>query len=246
MPGCLVLEVAQLTAGYGHGDVLQNVGLQVGRGETVALLGPNGAGKSTLLAALSGLLRQRSGVATMDGQDLMRMATHQIVAHGLVQVPEGRRMFAPLSVQDNLRLGTVALSGRTVASVRERFDHVYTLFPRLYERRTQLTGTLSGGEQQMVAIGRALMSSPRVLLLDEPFLGLAPLVVEEIRLALDVLRQQGLTMLLVEQKLDIALSFTRHAYVLIKGRVALTQDSEQLARRGNLSQLYFELAHQSG
>jgi len=237
-----MLDIAGLTAGYGHGPVLQDVSLQVARGETVALLGPNGAGKSTLLAALSGTLRERGGRATMDGQDLLAMPTHAIVAAGLVQVPEGRRMFAPLSVHDNLRLGAVRLAGRDAASLAGRFDYVYTLFPRLAERRHQLAGTLSGGEQQMVAVGRALMSSPRVLLLDEPFLGLAPLVVEEIRLALTALREQGLTMVLVEQKLDIALPFTSRAYVLIKGRIALTQASAELARRADLDQLYFDLA----
>jgi branched-chain amino acid transport system ATP-binding protein len=237
-----MLDIAALSAGYGHGAVLQDVTLQVARGETIALLGPNGAGKSTLLAALSGTLRQRSGRATMDGLDLLAMPTHAVVAAGLVQVPEGRRMFAPLSVQDNLRLGAVRLAGRNATTLAGRFDYVYTLFPRLAERRHQLAGTLSGGEQQMVAIGRALMSSPRVLLLDEPFLGLAPLVVEEIRHALTALRAQGLTMVLVEQKLDIALPFTSRAYVLVKGRVALTQASAELARRPDLGQLYFDLA----
>ena len=237
-----MLEISGLCAGYGHGPVVQDVSMQVARGETVALLGPNGAGKSTLLGALSGTLRERSGRAMMDGQDLMALPTHAIVAAGLVQVPEGRRMFAPMSVQDNLRLGAVRLAGRNAASLAARFDYVYTLFPRLAERRHQLAGTLSGGEQQMVAIGRALMSSPRVLLLDEPFLGLAPLVVEEIRVALSELRERGLTMVLVEQKLDIALPFTSRAYVLIKGRVALPQPSAGLARRPDLSRLYFDLA----
>ncbi len=239
-----MLEIQGLNAGYGHGPVVQDVHLRVQRGETVALLGPNGAGKSTLLAALCGLLRERSGSALMDGRDLVRMASHEVVAHGLVQVPEGRRMFAPLSVEDNLRLGAVRLSARAGAGVglRERFDYVYAMFPRLAERRRQATGTLSGGEQQMVAIGRALMSAPRVLLLDEPFLGLAPRVVDEIRAALDSLRAKGLTMVLVEQKLDIALPFTSRAYVLIKGRVALTAPSAELAARPDLGQLYFQLA----
>ena len=237
-----MLEISGLCAGYGHGPVVQDVAMQVARGETVALLGPNGAGKSTLLGALSGTLRARSGKALMDGQDLMALPTHAIVAAGLVQVPEGRRMFAPMSVQDNLRLGAVRLAGRNADTLAARFEYVYTLFPRLAERRHQLAGTLSGGEQQMVAIGRALMSSPRVLLLDEPFLGLAPLVVDEIRVALSALRERGLTMVLVEQKLDIALPFTSRAYVLIKGRVALTQSSAELARRTDLSRLYFDLA----
>lgn len=240
-----MLEVRNLVAGYGHGPVVQGVDLQVARGETVALLGPNGAGKSTLLSALSGTLPQRSGSIRIDGDELIAMASHAIVARGVVQVPEGRRMFAPLSVRDNLRLGTVRLAARSARAERERFDFVYQLFPRLAERRAQLAGTLSGGEQQMVAIGRALMSMPKVLLLDEPFLGLAPLVVEEIRHALDALRASGLTMVLVEQKLDIALPFTSRAYVLVKGRVVLTETSAQLAVRPRLSQLYFDLAKET-
>ncbi len=237
-----MLDISDLYAGYGHGQVVQGVQMQVARGESIALLGPNGAGKSTLLAALSGTSPMRSGRVLMDGVDLMLMPTHAIVGYGLVQVPEGRRMFAPLSVEDNLRLGTVRLPGRSSSAVKARFDYVYALFPRLAERRTQLAGTLSGGEQQMVAIGRALMSSPRVLLLDEPFLGLAPLVAEEIRRALNALRAGGLTMVLVEQKLDIALPFTSRAYVLVKGRVALVEASSVLAGRTDLAQLYFDLA----
>ena len=237
-----MLEIRTLSGGYGHGPVVQGADLHVARGETIALLGPNGAGKSTLLGALSGTLPQRSGSITLEGEELIARPSHEIVARGVVQVPEGRRIFAPLTVRDNLRLGTVRLAGRSAQAERERFDFVYQLFPRLAERRQQIAGTLSGGEQQMVAIGRALMSMPRVLLLDEPFLGLAPLVVEEIRHALDALRGSGLTMLLVEQKLDIALPFTNRAYVMVKGRIALTQPSAELALRENLSQLYFDLA----
>jgi len=240
-----MLELRDVTGGWGHGAVIDGVSLQVGKGETVALLGPNGAGKSSLLAALSGLLPQRQGSILLDGQELVRAPSHRIVALGLVQVPEGRRVFAPLSVEDNLRLGTVGWREASRSAVAERFDYVYGLLPRLAERRTQLAGTLSGGEQQMVAIGRALMSSPRVLLLDEPFLGLAPRVVGEIREALERLRGQGLTMVLVEQKLDIALPFTRRAFVLIKGRVATVEDSATLARREDLAQLYFQLAAQA-
>ncbi len=237
-----MLDISDLCSGYGNGPVVQGVHMQLARGETVALLGPNGAGKTTLLGALSGTSPTRSGRVLMDGVDLMSLPSHAIVGHGLVQVPEGRRMFAPLSVEDNLRLGSVRLHSRSGDRVQQRFEQVYALFPRLAERRRQLTGTLSGGEQQMVAIGRALMSAPRVLLLDEPFLGLAPLVVEEIRRALNVLRDGGLTMILVEQKLDIALPFTSRAYVLIKGQVALIESSRALAARDDLSQLYFNLA----
>ncbi|WP_342131605.1 ABC transporter ATP-binding protein [Hydrogenophaga sp. OTU3427] len=240
-----MLELQNVSAGYGHGPVVQGVSLTVAKGETVALLGPNGAGKSTLLNALSGTLVQRGGAMRLDGADLARMPSHQIVEHGLVQVPEGRHVFAPMSVADNLRLGSVSLVRRDRHAVARQFDFVYHLFPRLAERRAQLAGTLSGGEQQMVAIGRALMAQPRLLLLDEPFLGLAPLVVEEIRSALKRLREGGLTMLLVEQKLDIALPFTERAYVMVKGQIALAEDSAVLARRDDLSQLYFKLAQQN-
>jgi len=151
-------------------------------------------------------------------------------------------VFGPFSVEDNLRLGAVRLRG----DLQERYGYVYALFPRLAERRRQPAGTLSGGEQQMLAIGRALMSAPRLLLLDEPFLGLAPLVVQEIRLALDKLRQSGLTMLMVEQKLDIALAFASRAYVLIKGRVVLESGTAELAKRADLGDLYFSLAAGQG
>jgi branched-chain amino acid transport system ATP-binding protein len=150
-------------------------------------------------------------------------------------------VFAPFSVEDNLRLGAIRLAGGR-AALRERFEYVYRLFPRLNERRSQLAGTLSGGEQQMLAIGRALMSAPRLLLLDEPFLGLAPLVVAEIRNSLELLRKSGLTVLMVEQKLDIALEFAQRAYVLIKGRVVLEDSTQNLMRRSDLSDLYFSLA----
>ncbi len=237
-----MLELIDVQAGYGHGPVVQGVSFQVAKGDTIALLGPNGAGKSTLLSALSGTIAQRSGRILLEGQDISRLPSHEIVRRGLVQVPEGRRMFAPLTVQDNLLLGSVSLAGERRQQVSSQFERVYQLFPRLAERRRQLAGTLSGGEQQMVAIGRALMAMPRVLLLDEPFLGLAPRVVEEILQALNILRREGLTMVLVEQKLDIALPFTESAHILIKGRIALSDRSQSLARREDLGQLYFNLA----
>jgi branched-chain amino acid transport system ATP-binding protein len=233
-----MLRVRELTAGYGAAPVLQGVSLHVDKGETVALLGPNGAGKSTLMAALTGTIRNRSGSIEFEKTDLVRKMSHAIVASGVALVPEGRQVFPPFTVEDNLRLGAIRLRGE----LRERHDFVYGLFPRLAERRRQPAGTLSGGEQQMLAIGRALMSAPRLLLLDEPFLGLAPMVVSEIRRALERLRQTGLTLLMVEQKLDIALAFASRAYVLIKGRVVLEQATGDLARRADLRDLYFSLA----
>ena len=236
-----MLRLADLSAGYGAAPVLQGVALNVDKGETVALLGPNGAGKSTLLAAITGTLSRRQGEIAFDGVNLVNKKSHEIVSQGVALVPEGRLVFAPFSVADNLRLGAIRLKG----SLQERHDFVYGLFPKLAERRLQAAGTLSGGEQQMLAIGRALMSAPRLLLLDEPFLGLSPLVVLSIREALGKLRASGLTMLIVEQKLDIALAFAQRAYVLIKGRVVLEQPTAQLARRSDLSDLYFSLATSS-
>ena len=233
-----MLSLRRVSARYGPAAVLQEVDLDVAEGESVALLGPNGAGKSTLLAAITGTIRYRSGEIAFAGENLVGRASHEIVQRGVRLVPEGRLVFAPFSVEDNLRLGGLRLTG----DLRERFDYVYALFPRLAERQRQRAGTLSGGEQQMLAIGRALMSRPRLLLLDEPFLGLAPLMVAQIRAALEKLRAAGLTILIVEQKLDIALQFAQRAYILIKGRLALEETTKNLAQRANLSNLYFDLA----
>ena len=233
-----MLRVKDLRASYGPAPVLQGVDLSVAKGETVTLLGPNGAGKSTLMAAITATVPRREGAIAVDDVDLMKRKSHQIVASGVALVPEGRLVFAPFTVEDNLRLGAVRLNGE----LRERYDYVFGLFPRLAERRRQAAGTLSGGEQQMLAIGRALMSAPRLLLLDEPFLGLAPLVIADILAALRKLREGGMTMLVVEQKLDLALELASRAYVLIKGRVVLEETTATLARRPDISDLYFSLA----
>lgn len=237
-----MLELRNLVAGYGPVDVIRGVTIEVRRGETVALLGPNGAGKSTLMAALTGTVPKRSGEILLDGENLVGLDSHRIVARGMALIPEGRLIFPPMTVRDNLHLGATQLSSQSGRTVSERFEYVYGLFPRLRERSGQAAGTLSGGEQQMLAIGRALMSAPRVLLLDEPFLGLAPMVVQEIHTALDALKAEGLTLLLVEQKLDIALAVAERAYVLIKGRVELEAESGALRQRSDLDRLYFALA----
>jgi branched-chain amino acid transport system ATP-binding protein len=236
-----MLRLSDLDASYGPAPVLQGVSLAVEKGETVALLGPNGAGKSTLLGAITGTIPRRRGSIRFEQHELVAAKSHVIVAHGIALVPEGRLVFAPFTVEENLRLGAVRLEG----DLEERFAYVYQLFPRLTERRTQRAGTLSGGEQQMLAIARALMSGPRLLLLDEPFLGLAPLVVSQIEEALGKLRASGLTMLIVEQKLDIALRFASRAYVLIKGKVVLEETTANLGRRPDLRDLYFSLATSS-
>ena len=232
-----MLALERMNAGYGRAPVLQDIDLDVAAGETVAVLGPNGAGKSTLIKGIAGVIR-RGGAIRLDGRDISALESHQIVAAGLAVVPEGRLIFAPLSVEDNLRLGAIRLAGGG-DGLAGRFDAVYALFPRLAERRTQPGGTLSGGEQQMLAVGRALMCAPRLLLLDEPFLGLAPMIVDEIVKALEALRATGLTLVLVEQKVDIALGLARRAYVLVKGRVVLHETAEALRGREDLSELYF-------
>ena len=228
-----------MVAGYGPVPVLHNIGMVVGSGEVVTVLGPNGAGKSTLIKGIAGVIRRRGGLS-LDGQDISHLESHHIVAAGLAVVPEGRLIFAPLTVEDNLRLGSIRLQNRR-SSIMERFAGVFDLFPRLAERRYQLGGTLSGGEQQMLAIGRALMSAPRILLLDEPFIGLAPIVVEEIIQALEKLRENGLTLVLVEQKIEVALQFAQNAYVMVKGRVVLHDTTKNLLRRDDLEDLYFDV-----
>ena len=224
-------------AGYGPVPVLHNIGMVVGSGEVVTVLGPNGAGKSTLIKGIAGVIRRRGGLS-LDGRDISHLDSHHIVAAGLAVVPEGRLIFAPLTVEDNLRLGSIRLQNRR-SSIMERFADVFDLFPRLAERRYQLGGTLSGGEQQMLAIGRALMSAPSILLLDEPFIGLAPIVVEEIIQALEKLRENGLTLVLGEQKIEVALQFAQNAYVMVKGRVVLHDTTKNLLRRDDLQDLYF-------
>lgn len=237
-----MLELKNVTAGYGAADVIRGLSLDVAKGETVTVLGPNGAGKSTLMGALTDTVPTRSGSILLEGEELIGMESHRIVARGIALSPEGRLNFAPLTVKDNLELGATGLNRDGGHSLGERLDYVYGLFPRLREREDQRSGTLSGGEQQMLAIGRALMSAPRVLLLDEPFLGLAPMVIREIHAALDVLKEGGLTILLVEQKLDVALAIAERAYVLIKGRVELECPATDLRERPDLDTLYFSLA----
>jgi branched-chain amino acid transport system ATP-binding protein len=235
-----MLEVADMTGGYGRADVLDGVSLRVAQGEAVALLGPNGAGKSTLMAALTATLPRRAGTLRFAGRDLSRAASHDLVAAGMALVPEGRLIFTPFTVRDNLRLGAIQLAGR--GRLAERHDYVFNLFPRLAERASQTGGTLSGGEQQMLAIGRALMCKPTLLLLDEPFLGLAPMIVTEIVAALRKLQRDGLTILLVEQKLDIALRCTSRALVMLKGRLVLESPTQELSERYDLHDLYFKLS----
>jgi branched-chain amino acid transport system ATP-binding protein len=223
-----LLDVADVHTYYGNVHALQGISLHVDEGEIVTLVGGNGAGKSTTLNTISGLVRPRSGSVRLAGEDLARYAAHQITAQGVVQVPEGRRMFARLTVLENLKMGAFIV--RDQAAIRERTDYVFALFPRLEQRKDQVAGTLSGGEQQMLAIGRGLMTRPRLMLLDEPSLGLAPILVEQIFATITEINAQGVTILLVEQNALQALSTASRGYVLQTGRVVLAGASDDLLR----------------
>jgi branched-chain amino acid transport system ATP-binding protein len=212
-----VLEIRDVVAAYGDIRALSGVTLSVGSGEIVALLGPNGAGKSTLLKSIAGLLRPRAGVIRWEGEDLRSVGTHLIVERGLAMVPEGRRLFGSMTVEENLDLG--AFAARARVQKRANLERVYALFPVLSERRRQIVGALSGGQQQMVAVGRALMTNPRLLMLDEPSLGLAPRLVGSILEALVEINRAGVAIFLVEQNVQAALTLAHRAYVLEGGRI---------------------------
>lgn len=232
-----MLTVTDLHVSYGAIRALGGVSFDIPAGAIVTLIGGNGAGKTTTLHTLSGLLRPASGKITFAGRDITALPPHEIVALGLCQVPEGRLVFPDLTVQENLSLG--AYLRQDHAAVASTRDHIFQLFPRLAERRTQSAGTLSGGEQQMLAIGRALMSAPKFLLLDEPSLGLAPRLVETIfERIVAINREQGIPILLVEQNARLALAVSSYAYVLESGRVALHGPSDQLAADPRLKAAY--------
>jgi len=225
----LLLEVSDLHAGYGKAEVLSGIALSVPRGSVVSVIGPNGAGKSTLLNSLMGLLRAR-GRIVFDGEPLSGLALEQRVMRGMALVPEKRELFGSMPVEDNLVLGGYRQMRRGVAQWRDAIERVYALFPRLHERRAQLAGTLSGGERQMLAVGRALMADPKLLMLDEPSLGLAPLVVREVFHTIERLREGGTSILLIEQNARAALEVSDYGYVLETGALALQGPAEQLAR----------------
>ena len=216
------LEIASLHAGYGRYDVVRDLDLFVEEGEAVALLGPNGAGKTTVLRSIMGLVKHRRGSIRVMGEEIVRMRAHRIGRGLAAMVPEGRRLFLDQSVEDNLLLGALHLR-RDSDRVRRLLDSVYALFPALSELRARPSAALSGGQQQMVAIGRMLMSDPKVLLLDEPSLGLAPLAIDGVAAALEELRRQGRSLLLVEQRVDLALRVCDRVYVLSSGKVALEE-----------------------
>lgn len=232
-----LLEIRDLHVSYGNVEVLHGISLDVGEGEIVALLGSNGAGKTTTLRTISGLIRPRAGAIVMAGHPLNALRAHQIVALGLGHVPEGRRMFGALTVEENLQLGGYLIR-RDGAVLAQRMEHVYQTFPRLGERRNQQAGTLSGGEQQMLAIARALMLRPRIIVLDEPSMGLAPKLVRAIFGMIADICNEGTSILLVEQNARQALRIAHRAYVLESGRIALAGPARDLAQDSRVRAAY--------
>ena len=233
-----MLQIRNLYAYYGKIEALSGVTCHVKTGEIVALIGANGAGKTTLLNSVSGLVRYK-GQVTFDGQPLAQVAPEAVVARGISQVPEGRQIFAPLTVAENLELGAyLRHRQRQSDDIAADLKHIYELFPRLWERRQQAAGTLSGGEQQMLAIGRALMARPRLLLLDEPSLGLAPVIVDLIMQTIVNLRQSGVTILIVEQNARTALGIADRGYVLETGRIILSGPASELLHDRQVTRAY--------
>ncbi len=230
-----MLEVTDLHVYYGEIHALKGISFDVRKGEIVTLLGNNGAGKTTTLRTVSGLLSPRQGDVRFEGHSLTGVAAHDIVLKGITHVPEGRRIFNRLSVVENLEMGAYT---RSDAEVARDMDHVFTIFPRLKERRSQVAGTLSGGEQQMLAIGRALMARPRLLLLDEPSMGLAPVLVEQIFETVLAINREGVTILLVEQNAAMALSIAERGYVLATGRLPLQGAARELADNPDVRRAY--------
>jgi branched-chain amino acid transport system ATP-binding protein len=231
-----MLAVEQLQVAYGDAPALWDVSLTVGEGELVAVVGPNGSGKTTLINAIAGLLPVRGGRLRFRGVDLTRVAPHEVSSRGIAIVPEGRRLFAAMTVEENLEIGCYVPAARAVRGAR--LERVYALFPVLRARRRQLAGTLSGGQQQMVAIGRALMAGPRLLLLDEPSLGLAPAIVDTVFEVIEGLHREGVSVLLVEQNVAKAMGVASRAYVLAEGRIVATGPPADLLRQPDLARAY--------
>lgn len=233
-----MLSVRGVVSGYGRVQVLREIDLDVSAGQIVAIVGANGAGKSTFLRAVSGLIPLWSGTIALDGQDVSGLPAHEMARRGLSHVPEGRKVFKPLSVLTNLELGSYSRRQRSRKDVEEDLNYVYSLFPILRERKAQAAGTLSGGEQQMLAVGRALMGRPRVLLLDEPSLGLAPKIFLQIFEVLGKIRDRGVAIVLVEQNVNLALQTAQYAYVLETGRVVVSGPSAEVLQSDLVRKVY--------
>lgn len=230
------LEVENLEAGYGRVSVLHGVSLHVDEGEIVSILGANGAGKTTTMHTISGLVRTTGGAIRFQGEDIHTLPSHEVVRRGVLQSPEGRHVFGILTVLENLRLGAFTVKDEKLTA--STLDWIFELFPRLYERKGQLAGTLSGGEQQMLAIGRALMGQPRLLLLDEPSLGLAPLLVRSIFDTVKAINKRGVTVLIVEQNARAALKLANRGYVLELGRIVMEDTAERLLANPSVQAAY--------
>jgi branched-chain amino acid transport system ATP-binding protein len=230
------LQLANVHTFYGNIHALQGVSIEVNDGEIVTLIGANGAGKSTTLRTISGLLQPREGEVRLDGERINAVPPHEIVARGVCHVPEGRRIFSRMTVRENLEMG--AFSRKDAANIKSDMDRVFELFPRLLERAGQKGGTLSGGEQQMLAIGRALMARPKILLLDEPSMGLAPILVETIFHTVQEINAQGVTVLLVEQNAVMALQIAHRGYVLETGTIVLADSAESLRQNETVQKAY--------
>jgi branched-chain amino acid transport system ATP-binding protein len=231
-----LLEIRNISAGYGDGAVLHDLSMSLEQGEVTALIGANGAGKTTLMRAISGLIHPSAGEIIYDDESIGGLKPEDIVARGLAHVPEGRRLFPRMSVLENLRVG--ASSRDAARKAADNLEFVYSLFPKVKERGTQMAGTLSGGEQQMVAIGRALMTAPKLLLLDETSLGLAPVIVEGIFNSISILKDRGITILAVEQNISLALKVAGYAFVLEHGSVALHGDAASIASDDRVRRAY--------
>ena len=234
-----MLELNTLTAGYGSFLALFSINLEVKKGEAIAVIGPNGAGKTTLLRTISGMLPVQSGNLSMEGTSLKDVPPYRIIDFGIAHVPENRRLFSSMSIEDNLRMGAFTPNARP--HFEERLDFIFDLFPRLKERRSQIAGTLSGGELQMCAIGRALMSSPKLLLMDEPSAGLAPVIVNQVFQLVQQIRDQGLTVLIVEQNIEQVLQIVDRAYLMEVGAIKISGKAEELIQSESIRKAYVGL-----
>ncbi len=235
----MLLEIKELSVGYGDIQILWDINLQIEEGQIVALVGANGAGKSTLLKTISGLLKPYSGKIIFQGENITQMPSKEIVAKGIIQVPEGRRLFPHMTVEENLMMG--AFRRRKSKNVQPELDKIYQIFSRLKERRQQKAGSLSGGEQQMCAFARGLMGNPKLIFIDEMSLGLAPLIVDDLVDIVKDINQQGTSVLLVEQDVQLALDNSNYGYVISTGRVAMEGDSKELLENQEIKEIYLGL-----
>ncbi|HOO78941.1 MAG TPA: ABC transporter ATP-binding protein [Lachnospiraceae bacterium] len=231
-----MLEVKDLEVYYGMIQAIKGVSFEVNQGEVIALIGANGAGKTTILHTITGLIQPKQGSVVFEGTDITKVPGHKIVSMGMAHVPEGRRVFANLSVYQNLKMGAYIQKDKN--EIAKNLEMIYKHFPRLEERKNQMAGTLSGGEQQMLAMGRALMSSPKMILMDEPSMGLSPLLVKEVFSIIEFCHESGITILLVEQNAKMALGIADRAYVLETGKITLTSDAKELMEDENVKKAY--------